>query len=65
MFNRSYLAQFFEFEGPAFGSGQPWYIPVGLCNYLTNWRRRKNFRFSEPQTHSRPNIEILKKTEVD
>ena len=36
MLNRSYLDQFFELEGPLFGSGQPLYTSIGLCNYVAN-----------------------------
>ena len=36
MLNRAYFRQFFELEGPPFGSGQPLYTTVGLCNYVAN-----------------------------
>ena len=45
MLNREYLRQFFELEGPPFGSGQPFYTSVALCNYVTNGDVQKIFYF--------------------
>ena len=44
--NQAYFRQFFELEGPPFGSGQPVYTSVALCNYVTNGDL-KSFPFSD------------------
>ena len=45
MVNHGFLWQFFELEGPPFGSGQPLYTSVALCNYVTNGDIEKIFHF--------------------